>query len=340
MMFNHTAGPESLRSGPMLYIKLVATAIFWGGTFVAGRSVAAEAAPFSAAFLRFVVASFFLLIFSLRSYGRIPLPDVKQLFPVLLLGLTGVFAYNAFFFSGLKTVTASRASVIIAANPACIALLSSWFLRERLGPGKILGIALSISGAVLVVSKGAPATLFRGGAGMGELYIFGCVLSWGVYSVIGKTVMTRLSPLLAVTYACIIGAVCLFWPALVEGLPTHINHYTSTLWLGISYLGFFGSALGFIWYYEGIKVIGPSRAGVFINIVPISSIVLAHWILHESIDVSLVGGAALIIIGVYATNRSTSYVRYAFWRSPSPGPEVAASIPEPPSISPGGPTQG
>lgn len=338
-MVDHTSGPEPLRAGPVLYIKLVATAIFWGGTFVAGRSVASEAAPFSAAFLRFVVASFFLLIFSLRSHGKIPLPEMKQLFPVFLLGLTGVFAYNAFFFSGLKTVTASRASVIIAANPACIALLSSWLLREKLGAARILGIALSISGAVLVVSKGAPMTLFRGGAGIGELYILGCVLSWGVYSVIGKTVMTRLSPLLSVTYACIIGAACLFWPALIEGLPSHISHYTSTVWLGVSYLGFFGSALGFVWYYEGIKVIGPSRAGVFINIVPISSILLAHWILHEPIDASLVGGAALIMIGVYATNRSTSSARYAFWRSPSPGPEVAALVPEPPPTAPRAPTQ-
>ena len=112
----------------------------------------------------------------------------------------------------------------------------------------------------------------------------GCVASWVAYSLIGKTAMKNMSPLPAVTYACVIGAACLFFPALHEDIARNVRHYSASVWLGVSYLGFFGSAIGFIWYYEGIKAIGPSRAGVFISLVPVSAILLASLILKEVID--------------------------------------------------------
>jgi drug/metabolite transporter (DMT)-like permease len=286
-------------------VKLVLMAVLWGGTFIAGRIAAREAGPFSAAFLRFVIASFFLLVFVLKSNDR---TDSKALFTpgkiaiLLLLGLTGVFAYNVFFFSGLKTVTAGRASIIIAANPACIALFSALLFKERLGLVRTGGIFISFAGAAVVISKGSPAALFKSGFGVGELNILGCVASWVSYSLLGKKAMRDVSPLVAVTCSCVLGAICLLAPALAEGLISQIAGFSFSVWLAIFFLGFFGSALGFTWYYEGILAIGPSRAGVFINIVPISSVVLAFVILHESIDASLVLGALLTLTGVYIMN--------------------------------------
>lgn len=291
----------------LIYLKLVLMAVFWGGTFVAGRIASREAGPFSAAFLRFVVASIFLLIFVLRSNGR---TDAKVLFApgkfflLLLLGLTGVFAYNAFFFSGLKTVTAGRASFIIAANPAFIALFSALLLKEKLGLARAGGIFISFAGAAAVISKGSFAALLQGRLGGGELYILGGVASWVSYSLLGKKAMKNVSPLAAVTCSCVMGTVCLLAPALYEGLPSQITAFSSSFWLAILYLGFFGSALGFTWYYEGILALGPARAGVFINIVPISSAILGFLLLHETIDISLVLGAVLILSGVYVTNYS------------------------------------
>ena len=292
--------------GLLLYFKLTLTAIFWGGTFVAARIVSREAGPFSAAFLRFVVASIFLFIFVLKTHGGVVLFGRKQFFPLLILGLTGVFSYNFFFFLGLKTVTASRASVIIAANPAFIAFFSSIIFRERLGFLRATGIVISVIGAIVVVLRGDPSTIFEGKLGLGELCIFGCVASWVAYSLVGKVAMKNSSPLLAVAYSCIIGMVCLFFPALREGLVENAGHLSADVWLGIVYLGFFGSALGFMWYYEGILVIGPSRAGVFINIVPVSGVLLAFLLLHEVLDASLIIGTFLIICGVYLTNRPDS----------------------------------
>jgi drug/metabolite transporter (DMT)-like permease len=73
--------------------------------------------------------------------------------------------------------------------------------------------------------------------------------------------------------------------------------------MSIVYLGFFGTSLGFIWYYEGIRTIGPSRAGVFINLVPICAVILAFFMLDEAIDSSIILGAILVFSGVYLTNR-------------------------------------
>ena len=259
--------------------------------------------PFSAAFLRFVVASVILFGFIFKTQKRLPPVGWKQLLAVTALGLTGVFAYNAFFFSGLKTVTASRASLIITSNPAFIAIFAALFFRDRLTPVKMLGIALSISGAVIVVSKGHPLQVLEGNLGLGELCIFGCVASWVAYSLIGKVTLTRLSPLVSVTYACVIGTVFLALPAFSEGLHSNLPNYSGAVWLSIIYLGLFGTALGFIWYYEGIQTIGPSRAGVFINLVPLSALIMAFFILDETLDASILLGAIFVFAGVYLTNR-------------------------------------
>jgi drug/metabolite transporter (DMT)-like permease len=287
----------------VVYLKLILTGILWGGTFIAGRIVAAEARPFSAAFLRFLVASVILSGFLFRSGNGFPRLKPRQWLPVLLLGMSGVFFYNYFFFSGLETISAGRASLIIATNPVFIAIMAAALFREPLTPLKLTGIFLSVCGAMVVITKGHLGAIAHGGIGTGELCIFGCVASWVAYSLIGKVAMRELSPFAAVTYSCLIGMLCLAVPAFHEGLATAMPTYSVGTWLALVYLGLFGSAIGFIWYYQGIQLIGPSRAGVFINIVPVSAIVLAFLILNEPIDGSLIMGTVLVGIGVYFTNR-------------------------------------
>lgn len=288
----------------LLYFKLVLTAVFWGGTFVAGRVISREMGPFLAAFLRFAVATATLTVF-LKVTGATPprLPR-RLIIPVLALGFTGVFAYNALFFSGLRSVSAGRASLIIASNPGAIALFAWLLLGERINKLKILGISFSMGGAALVIIRGQQQGFLHGGPGLGELYIIGCVLSWVAYSLVGKLALRELSPLVSVTYACAFGGSALAVPALVEVLSGGLASYSAPVWFSIVYLGVFGSALGFLWYYEGVQIIGPSRAGVFINIVPISSVLLAYFLLGESVDRSIVLGAVLVVAGVFLTNRA------------------------------------
>ena len=113
--------------------------------------------------------------------------------------MTGVFIYNVMFFLGLKTVEASRASVIVATNPVFIALFSSIIYKEKLSRLQLLGICISMIGAVLVIIRGDLKQLFQGNLGWGEMFIFCCVVCWVGYSLIGKWVMHTLSPLVSVT---------------------------------------------------------------------------------------------------------------------------------------------
>jgi drug/metabolite transporter (DMT)-like permease len=287
----------------MVYVKLILTAVFWGGTFIAGRVVARDVGPFSAAFFRFFIASIFLVLFTCKIEGRLPVLRKRQIIPVFLLGMTGVFLYNVFFFKGLKIIHAGRAAVIIAGNPIFITLLSAYFFKEKLSLIKIAGILLSVSGAVIVISKGSFHEIVTGGVGWGEIFIFGCVFSWVAYSLIGKAVMDGLSPLAAVSYSSIIGAFFLFFPALFEGGVQNLRLYHPVDWVGMFYLGFFGTVIGFVWYYEGIKKIGPMKASLFINFVPVSAVVMAFFILNEPITPSLFIGTLLVCSGVYLTNK-------------------------------------
>jgi len=289
----------------MIYAKLFLTAVFWGGTFIAGRILAQEVEPYSGSFLRFLVASVCMIPLVWHLEGRLQSLGRKPVFFVFLSGMTGVFLYNVFFLTGMQTVQAGRASVIVASNPVLISLFAALLFRgEKMTLLKAVGVALSVCGAVYVITRGNPGEILQGAIGRGELLIFGCVASWVSYSLIGKIVMRDVQPVSAVTYACLVGSAALLPPALVEGMAGNLGSYSLAAWLSIVYLGFFGTCLGFIWYYEGIREIGPSKAGVFINFVPISAVIMSFFLLGESVDASLLIGAALVLSGIYLTNRS------------------------------------
>lgn len=288
----------------MIYIKLLLTAIFWGGTFIAGKFISETVHPVSAAFLRFAIAASCLSFLVFYREGRLPPLQRRQILPVILLGATGVFSYNILFFSGLKYIAAGRASLIIATNPIFISLLSAVVFKERLNWIRGVGIFLSVAGAMIVISNGQVAEITGYRIGLGEWLIFGCVLSWVLYSLIGKAAMAKLSALAAVTYSAMVGAIMLMVPAFYFGLVDDIGGYTALDWSSLAYLGCFGTVLGFYWYYQGIERLGAMKASVFINFVPISALILSHLILNEPVTASLLLGGAMVIGGVCFTNAS------------------------------------
>jgi len=284
------------------YLKLWLTALFWAGAFVAGKHVSEHLGPFAIAFLRFGLASLLLLVIVRWRYGTLPPLDRGQIVVVLLLGATGVFAYNAMFFKALSLIEAGRASVVVATSPAFIAIGSAVFFRERLGWVRSLGVLLSVFGAAVVVSRGNLREVLAGGVGLGEAMILGCVLSWSAYSLIGKTVMRSLSPLVAVSNSVAIGSLALFVGACIEGLGPSAREATALDWLAIVYMAVFATVLGFVWFYEGVRQIGPTRASLCINFVPVFAVLLAFLLLGEPLTVSLALGAALVLSGTYLTN--------------------------------------
>ncbi|ACN13635.1 conserved hypothetical protein [Desulforapulum autotrophicum HRM2] len=294
----------------MTYLKLLLTAIFWGGTFIAGKFLAGDVNPLDAAFVRFAIASIFLLVITRKLEGRLPRIQAKLILPLILLGATGVFAYNILFFSAFHHINAGKAALIIATNPILISLLSALLFKERLDLIKGAGIIMSVTGAMVVISNGHLTDLVSYEIGRGELLIYGCVASWVAYSLIGKSVMGSLSPLASVCYSSVIGTVFLGIVSIFKGDLTTMGAWSIIDWFSLFYLGFFGTVLGFLWYYEGIREIGPMKASVFINFVPISAILFAWLILGEPVTASLLVGAALVVSGVYSTNASGIIKRY------------------------------
>ena len=198
-------------------------------------------------------------------------------------------------------VPAGRASLIIANNPIFITLCAAIFFREPLSTRKVAGVLVSVCGAVLAISKGDPASLFEGGVGRGDGFMFCCVLSWVTYTLVGKAVLAKLSPLVTVTYSALIGTLGLGLPVMASGRLAQLGQYSLVNWLSMAYLGIFGTVIGFIWYYEGIQAIGAAKSSLFINVVPLSAIVMAYLFLGEPMTFSLVSGTLLVVAGVYLT---------------------------------------
>lgn len=287
----------------VLYVRLVLAAAFWGGTFIAGRVLAPLVDPVTAAFLRFALASSLLLAWLYVRRRSLPRLGPRQLIAVTLLGGTGVLAYNLLFFGGLQSVEAGRAALIVALNPVVIALASVWLFGERLCFRQVTGIVLSLFGAFIVIGRGEPSTLLRGDIGSGELLLLGCVVSWVLYTLIGKRLLHHLSPLVAVTYASIAGTLMLGVLVVWRGGFEAGLFANPAVWGSLAYLAVFGTVLAFVWYYDGVQAIGAGRAGQFINLVPVSGVLLGVLLLGEPLTGSLVLGGALVVVGLWLTSR-------------------------------------
>jgi len=291
------------RSLTYTYILLIASMALFGGTWVAGRILGQSIHPMSAAFLRFLSASVMLVFMCCRAEGHMPRLKREQILPVMFLGVTGVFAYSYFFFTGLVTIAAGRAALIVACIPVCISILSAIFYKEKFGPVRVIGALLSLVGVSVVIANGNPLELLSGGISRGDLMILGCVASWTAYSLGGRSVIKTLPPLTAVAWSCIFGTIMLLPPALAGRLMEDVVRAGIIDWICILFLGVLATGLAYFWYYEAILVIGASRAGIFINTVPVFAVIMGFLILGEPMHTSLLTGGLMVITGVYLTNR-------------------------------------
>ncbi|BCS88860.1 DMT family transporter [Pseudodesulfovibrio sediminis] len=285
------------------YFLLILSMILWGGTWIAGRILAQAINPMTAAFLRFTLASATLAFISWRKDGGMPRLQKRDILPVAFLGATGVFMYSYFFFTGLQTTSAGRAALIVACIPVCISVLSALFYKEKFGPVRIMGAVTSLIGVSVVIADGSPLTLISEGMSRGDLMILGCVASWTAYTLGGRSVMKTLPPLTAVTWSCIFGAVMLLPAALADGFMTDMLRVDLLDWACIIYLGILATGFAYLWYYQAIAIIGASRAGIFINTVPVFAVLMGFLFLGEPIHLSLAVGGLMVITGVYLTNK-------------------------------------
>jgi drug/metabolite transporter (DMT)-like permease len=292
---------------PLLVLKLTMVAVFWGGAFIAGRILAQSLPIMTAAFGRIFIASILLVIVVIKIEGSLPRLNRKQIFLTAILGFTGVFINNICFFGALARVPAGRTSLFVSLTPIVTAILASFFFRERLGVRRWIGILVALIGAIVVITRGdlvSGITDINQSIGLGELMMIGAVFSWAAYTLISREVIETLSPIVATTYSTLWGFFFLSIGALGEFKDIDWVLLDWRVWTSVFYLGAFGTVIAFIWFYEGIQAIGPSRTAIFSNLVPAFGVLFSVLLLGEPLLISMVVGGLITALGVSLVNRS------------------------------------
>jgi drug/metabolite transporter (DMT)-like permease len=234
--------------------------------------------------------------------GSWPRPTSSQWLRILAMGFFGVFLYNICFFNGLRTIPSGRASLMASLQPSVVLLFSAALWGERITALKISGLALSLLGASLVLTQANPAKLFQQGLGTGDLWILGTVVSWVSYTLIGRGLLGRLDTLPATAYGIFAGfAMLLLYAAFLQTPPPDFS--SPAFWLISAFLGILGTTLAFTFYLRGIETLGASRASIFINLVPIFSVLSSNIALGEPLTWPTLLGGALALSGVTLLNR-------------------------------------
>ena len=291
---------------PLLAFKLTMVAALWGGTFIAGKILAQSLPLMTAAFGRFFVASILLVFVAVKMEGRLPRLNREQILLTAILGFTGIFLYNICFFGALARVPAGRTSLFVSLTPIVTAVLAGLIFSERLGVRRWAGILVALIGAIVVITRGdliGGITDISQSLGLGELMMLGAVFSWAAYTLISRKALETLSPIVATTYGTLWGFVFLTIGAIGEFKDVDWIHLDWRVWTSVFYLGAFGTVLAFIWYYQGIQTVGPSRTAIFTNLVPAFGVLFSAALLGEPILISMVVGGLIAVLGVSLVNK-------------------------------------
>jgi drug/metabolite transporter (DMT)-like permease len=291
------------KSNILISLLLVLISLTWAGSFIAVKVTVDEISPIDLGFLRFFVATpFMVLILFLRKKDmHIP---AKELPSLSILGLTGVTLLYIFQYTGIEYTTASTSSVLINVNVIFIALLSVFFLKEKFSIIKTLGVAISFFGVIVVILSQTTneAILFNNIFLVGSIFVILSAFCWAVYSIVGKKLLTRYDPFTVTTYAFVLGTV-FYLPVVLPDILPVIQNISFNGWLAVFYLALFCSVFGYVAWYYALSKTEASRAAVFLNLIPLFTIALSFFI-KEIPTILFLIGAILIIYGVYLTQKS------------------------------------
>lgn len=296
-----------------LHLKLLLTAIFWGATPTIARFLAVFEAPLVIVCGRFVVAATVLVGVLLISRQMQKLP-VRLWWRFLVLGVSGIALHNGLMFKGVEYTTATTASIILALIAIQVVVLDLLIYRRRPERVAVLGVLLALAGTLVVITGGDVLAIATVGIGGGEILVFFSGLAWALYSVIGREVLEEYSALLVTTYATLIGLIFLLPALFLEPAATRAVYSDTQAIALIVFLGFVGSALGFLWYYEAVASVGTVGTVIYMNLVPVFGVLAAGIFLGEPLSPALFAGGALVLSGVLLVNIPASAYTNAWSR--------------------------
>ncbi|YCA46122.1 DMT family transporter (plasmid) [Bacillus sp. JZ8] len=286
------------------YIQISLAMGIVGSSVVAGKLILSSFPIFLASEFRFIIASFILIPLLLWQEKRIPVIKPKVLFILFLQALTGVFLFNIFMLYGLKFTSAIEAGVITSILPAIIGIISFIFLKERLTNKKITGIVFAVIGVLLM-------NLISGGTSsvnslLGNSLILGAVLTEALFITLGKSVSSKVTPLMISTLMSLFGLI-LFLPfSIYEASNFTFSTVGIMDWLNILYFGVVITVVAFLLMYQGLSKVSASSAGILTSMLPLSTMVLSILILKEKVLFSHVIGVLFVLIAIFILSKETT----------------------------------
>ncbi|QRV23785.1 DMT family transporter [Marinomonas foliarum] len=284
------------------YALLILCTLFWGGNTIAGRLAIDQVSPLSVVSLRWLIVSGVMLFF----YGR----QVRQewhllrphLLKMVLMATLGFTCFNSLFYIAAYQTTAINIGIIQGSVPVLVLLGAMLLFRERVHLLQAIGIILTLLGVTLVATRGHLSTLLELSINPGDGFILIACVCYGIYTLALRS-KPNVSAMVFFTVLSCIGAITAL-PALAYEIATGAAYWpTPKGWLIVLYISFFPSLISQVFFMRGVELIGPARAGVFINFVPIFAPILAVLLLNETFHFYHAIALAMVLAGIWLSER-------------------------------------
>lgn len=285
------------------YLLLVLTTAAWGGNAVAGRFAVGEVSPMALVALRWLGVVLLVLVFARRQIvAELPLLRAHWRF-MAVLGTLGFTIFNALFYTAAQTTTAINIGILQGSIPVFVLIGAFLVDRTPVTRLQMLGVAVTMLGVVTVTAAGDLERLLQLRFAQGDLIMLVACVFYAAY-----TVGLRRRPKVSALAMFSVMAVAAFLAALplaaAETATGALLWPSSTGWAVILFVVIFPSFLAQLSFMQGVKLIGPGRAGVFVNLVPIFAAFFSVLLLGE--DFALFHAAALILVlgGIWIAERA------------------------------------
>ena len=284
-----------------IFFLILASAILGGGAGVFGKIALKEIPPFSFTFLRFLIASIFLIPFSIKHLPTFNKKDYKVIFLSLLASINVIL-----FAFGIKHTTADISQMIYTAVPIVSALLSFYYLKERFGIAKIIGIVVGFLGTIMVVLLPLISNNKGGSTVGGNLIIFIAMLSISLYWVLSKKFQSEYSPMEINNYFIFTTAVLFFFFSIFEALkePNWWQGVSYSAYLSLVFVAVFSTAIYYLISQIIVKRATPVMASMVLYVQPFATFIWSYYFLSEKLSFLFLIGVVLSLFGVGIYNFS------------------------------------
>jgi drug/metabolite transporter (DMT)-like permease len=288
-------------TSPHLLISL--TMLFWSSNVVLSRGLRADIPLVGLSFWRWSMAALLLLPFAYPHLRRQWGEAREQWKRLAILAFLIVVAGNTVLYVAVKHTAAINVAIVNGAQPVVTVFLAALVLREAVTRGQGLGIALSFLGILAIISRGQVAAFVGLGLNPGDLMMVAAVLSWALYAVLLKRWRLQLHPLVVLQAIMAFGALQVLPFYLWESAAQRPMNFDAVTVAMVLYTAVFASILAVLFWNIGNVAIGPNRAAIYVNLIPVYTTVAAVAFLGEAVEAHHVAGFALIFTGIFLMAR-------------------------------------